>query len=177
DQNGNECMAVDNASLSTILVNLEQLVIWSQLTHLSYFHSRLDLLEILLDSGPNIESLELNDTHFLKMMKEKDGGKTYSKIKKLKFDVDEVLVLENVDYLCKLFPNVKSLIISFEMITNVYEILPLLIETLEDINYLDIYLSSFEQFDLEAWKAFMNTLFNNSVFDYNEFHIWIWFDK
>ncbi|CAF0961170.1 unnamed protein product [Didymodactylos carnosus] len=54
DQNGNECMAVDNASLSTILVNLEQLVIWSQLTHLSYYHSRLDLLEILLDSGPNI---------------------------------------------------------------------------------------------------------------------------
>ncbi|CAF1376808.1 unnamed protein product, partial [Didymodactylos carnosus] len=69
-EDGNGYMVVDNASLSRILVNLEQLVILPQLTHLSYYDPQLDLLEILLDCGPNIESLNINDIHFLKMMKD-----------------------------------------------------------------------------------------------------------
>ncbi|CAF1291094.1 unnamed protein product [Didymodactylos carnosus] len=177
DQDENECIVVDNASLSTILVNLEQLVTLSQFTHLSYYHSQLDLLEILLDCGTNIESLNLNSTRSLKMLKENDSSKSYSKIKKLKLVDDEVLMLDNVDCLCKLFPSVKSLKVSFGIIDHVYEILPILVEKLTDINYLDIYLTSFEQFDLEPWLIFMNKLFNNFIFDYNKFHIWIWFDK
>ncbi|CAF0955575.1 unnamed protein product [Didymodactylos carnosus] len=150
------------------IVNLNQLIIWAKLTHLSYFY-RLDLLDLVLEYATNIVSLYLPDENDLFKI-----TKCYPKIHKLGFE-EGVLAVQGVEQLRLVFPNIEHLTVHIESINHIYALLPILFQKCPRLNYLDIW-SDLEAFSSKSFFQFGSKILNNFIFDNNNFHLWLWCD-
>ncbi|CAF0912496.1 unnamed protein product [Didymodactylos carnosus] len=152
-----------------LLKDLNQLIIWPKLKHLSYFY-RFEYLEVVLQHASNIVSLDLHEKeYFLKITK------CYPKIEKFRFE-EGFLTYEDIEQVCRVFPNIKHFTLCIESLERVYAILPALFEKCRSLNYICIF-SDLKEFDSASFVEYASKIMKNFVFGNNRFRLWIWCEQ